>query len=118
MIRRPPRSTLFPYTTLFRSCGDGRWSGEQWSELYRDGSRAEHHQLESDVGVSGRFGDDCGSELWSDAGNEHRDVQRFFIMIRQPPRATLFPYTTLFRSDGECCGDGRWSGEQWSELYG
>src|SRR2546422_5880196 len=24
MIRRPPRSTLFPYTTLFRSRGDGR----------------------------------------------------------------------------------------------
>src|SRR5947209_16179836 len=23
MIRRPPRSTLFPYTTLFRSCPDG-----------------------------------------------------------------------------------------------
>src|SRR5258708_30537989 len=25
MIRRPPRSTLFPYTTLFRS-GNGSWS--------------------------------------------------------------------------------------------
>src|SRR5690242_20847874 len=26
MIRRPPRSTLFPYTTLFRSLlGAGRW---------------------------------------------------------------------------------------------
>src|SRR2546426_12164610 len=24
MIRRPPRSTLFPYTTLFRSAEDGR----------------------------------------------------------------------------------------------
>src|SRR5438445_3928007 len=24
MIRRPPRSTLFPYTTLFRSEGDGK----------------------------------------------------------------------------------------------
>src|SRR3712207_7829013 len=24
MIRRPPRSTLFPYTTLFRSVGHGR----------------------------------------------------------------------------------------------
>src|SRR5258708_19657272 len=24
MIRRPPRSTLFPYTTLFRSVGFGR----------------------------------------------------------------------------------------------
>src|SRR5260370_19820876 len=23
MIRRPPRSTLFPYTTLFRSCPQG-----------------------------------------------------------------------------------------------
>src|SRR5687768_18006450 len=24
MIRRPPRSTLFPYTTLFRSCATNR----------------------------------------------------------------------------------------------
>src|SRR3989475_12841860 len=28
MIRRPPRSTLFPYTTLFRSRGIGRHEGE------------------------------------------------------------------------------------------
>src|SRR3712207_7120517 len=27
MIRRPPRSTLFPYTTLFRSCCRGRRGG-------------------------------------------------------------------------------------------
>src|SRR2546430_5263890 len=27
MIRRPPRSTLFPYTTLFRSRADGADSG-------------------------------------------------------------------------------------------
>src|SRR2546430_4679356 len=26
MIRRPPRSTLFPYTTLFRSKRDGAWN--------------------------------------------------------------------------------------------
>src|SRR3712207_7951102 len=25
----------------------------------------------------------------------------FFLMIRRPPRSTLFPYTTLFRSDGQ-----------------
>src|SRR3712207_8898698 len=25
----------------------------------------------------------------------------FFLMIRRPPRSTLFPYTTLFRSDGK-----------------
>src|SRR3712207_7278572 len=25
----------------------------------------------------------------------------FFLMIRRPPRSTLFPYTTLFRSHGD-----------------
>src|SRR5438045_4333596 len=25
----------------------------------------------------------------------------FFLMIRRPPRSTLFPYTTLFRSEPE-----------------
>src|SRR2546421_2963726 len=30
----------------------------------------------------------------------------FFLMIRRPPRSTLFPYTTLFRSDAvERLGD-------------
>src|SRR5260370_6703994 len=29
----------------------------------------------------------------------------FFLMIRRPPRSTLFPYTTLFRSSPWC-----WSG--------
>src|SRR6202049_5285270 len=28
-----------------------------------------------------------------------RSVLFFFLMIRRPPRSTLFPYTTLFRSD-------------------
>src|SRR3712207_8596179 len=28
----------------------------------------------------------------------------FFLMIRRPPRSTLFPYTTLFRSPGHFRG--------------
>src|ERR671918_1892619 len=28
----------------------------------------------------------------------HRHHLFFFLMIRRPPRSTLFPYTTLFRS--------------------
>src|SRR5574340_1580628 len=28
------------------------------------------------------------------------DFVFFFLMIRRPPRSTLFPYTTLFRSHG------------------
>src|SRR5258708_36515490 len=32
----------------------------------------------------------------------------FFLMIRRPPRSTLFPYTTLFRSCGRSgCGERR-----------
>src|ERR1035438_5940841 len=31
-------------------------------------------------------------------GPEHSVHVRFFLMIRRPPRSTLFPYTTLFRS--------------------
>src|SRR2546422_5342410 len=34
-------------------------------------------------------------------------------MIRRPPRSTLFPYTTLFRSDlvGEFGSGGHWAGQ-------
>src|SRR5260221_5393187 len=28
----------------------------------------------------------------------HTSMRFFFLMIRRPPRSTLFPYTTLFRS--------------------
>src|SRR6267143_3101100 len=34
----------------------------------------------------------------------------FFLMIRRPPRSTLFPYTTLFRSRGRPCLGGRYVG--------
>src|SRR5437667_9146464 len=31
----------------------------------------------------------------------------FFLVVRPPPRSTLFPYTTLFRSPRESRGDAR-----------
>src|SRR2546427_9127326 len=39
MIRRPPRSTLFPYTTLFRSPGSDVDSREQHRADHRVGQR-------------------------------------------------------------------------------
>src|SRR5947209_13554436 len=33
----------------------------------------------------------------------------FFLMIRRPPRSTLFPYTTLFRSEH--------AGAEWAHHY-
>src|SRR5260370_19824547 len=47
MIRRPPRSTLFPYTTLFRSYGTG-------SPTPGDADRAVRRQRAGRAGSSGR----------------------------------------------------------------
>ena len=32
---------------------------------------------------------------------ENKNLSFFFLMIRRPRRSTLFPYTTLFRSERE-----------------
>src|SRR3712207_181790 len=39
-------------------------------------------------------------------------------MIRRPPRSTLFPYTTLFRSDGGLDRAGWWTGRVTSSAVG
>src|ERR1035437_336976 len=44
----------------------------------------------------------------------------FFLMIRRPPRSTLFPYTTLFRSVGfwkwhKTAGKSGYFAPQWRE---
>src|SRR5256885_16175792 len=57
MIRRPPRSTLFPYTTLFRSYATGEW----WDNIELVDTRAvayiaravRHGRLELRVTVGG-----------------------------------------------------------------
>src|SRR5215475_15270400 len=46
MIRRPPRSTLFPYTTLFRSAGAGACRRNRWSGDRPAGRRSEEHTSE------------------------------------------------------------------------
>src|SRR2546425_9118049 len=44
MIRRPPRSTLFPYTTLFRS---GRQHGRDRGEIVEHGERLAAAQVDA-----------------------------------------------------------------------
>src|SRR2546430_11567247 len=44
MIRRPPRSTLFPYTTLFRSVHAG---SEAHREIQADAERANERRVRS-----------------------------------------------------------------------
>src|SRR3972149_9698269 len=51
MIRRPPRSTLFPYSTLFRSLGDFlpdllKWFKHESAEDFYAAERSEEHTSE------------------------------------------------------------------------
>src|SRR3712207_6972091 len=43
MIRRPPRSTLFPYTTLFRSLQHGRAVARELPDRPQDPARQHDH---------------------------------------------------------------------------
>src|SRR2546428_1590209 len=47
MIRRPPISTLFPYTTLFRS-HDGRWLVREHRERQHDQDVLDLHRVDVD----------------------------------------------------------------------
>src|SRR6266446_5587783 len=116
MIRPPPRSTLFPYTTLFRS-GPSHAARQAHDHAVGDGesgTRSEEHtsELQSPCNLVCRLllekKKTSGVGSWPNAprawvhacaGRQHERHVRyfFFLMIRRPPRSTLFPYTTLFR---------------------
>src|SRR6266571_1003472 len=140
MIRRPPRSTLFPYTTLFRAPAGAHAVGEAYryikdglADTFIAGGRSEEHtsELQSHVNIV------CSLLLEKKNGADAHQISplqfgllacqasklsrlcrhccrlarclalgrngsclrgcMFFLMIRPPPRSTLFPYTTLFR---------------------
>src|ERR1039457_3110110 len=119
MIRGPPISAHLPYTTLFRSLSD------TWADggVYLRGAREEFFQhpdrkstrlnsshlvisyavfclqKHGESGVEDNFAAARGGRTKAPALEDPPVVQgEFFLMIRRPPRSTLFPYTTLFRS--------------------
>src|SRR2546426_1877519 len=56
MIRRPPRSTLFPYTTLFRSPYDNRRESAKRVDVRRNAADRPTRCQELDIRVE-QFGD-------------------------------------------------------------
>src|SRR5216683_2357118 len=113
MIRRPPRSTLFPYTTLFRAPGlsvPSSNSANSSPPSRPSAARSEEHtselQSRSDL-VCRLLLEKKKLHLVVGAVGYHSLAKfeysarlggpLFFLMIRRPPRSTLFPYTTLFR---------------------
>src|SRR5215208_6616552 len=151
MIPRPPRSTLFPYTTLFRPVPGLDPDGA----LRRHGGAGRRRQRRSEEHTSelqSRGHLVCRLLLEKKKGNRPcvkrrkrrlqtillgpRLVRRsrrprlcrvrtaawcpshffFFLMIRRPPRSTLFPYTTLFRSVDNAMEAASEAPQRWVEV--
>src|SRR5690242_21214869 len=72
MIRRPPRSTLFPYTTLFRSV-DAPQAGNEF-EIFERRQLVVDHRLVGDPGHQPLGGDRLGERV--DAENMNRTGDR------------------------------------------
>src|SRR6516162_6587631 len=61
-------------------------------------STKQPHREPGQRGVRTRRGVENDFRPLRSAGVLERVLVFFFLMIRRPPRSTLFPYTTLFRS--------------------
>src|SRR6266511_49615 len=121
MIRRPPRSTLFPYTTLFRSRRlrphlRKRAYIALWIEVANHRDRKSTRLNSSHVKISYAV---FSLKKKRKNGNRYTFLLRhstyiqvailvpkaaklknkrfFFVYPNQPHGPTLFPYTTLFR---------------------
>src|SRR3954465_9494081 len=143
MIRRPPRSTLFPYTTLFRSVSNvlaiislvGAPLKQTPALLTKDRKSTRLNSSHTIISyavfclkkknTSMNSSNTIISRAYFCVKKQRHSVTHshffylylyphrflsflfylsfffFFLMIRRPPRSTLFPYTTLFRSYGD-----------------
>src|SRR5688572_32706511 len=72
MLRRPPRSTLFPYTTLFRSAG-GASSGSHQPRRQAPVALLEDSQGEEEIGAAEGAGAEIDRSRRADRhpGSEH-----------------------------------------------
>src|SRR2546426_9001811 len=73
MIRRPPRSTLFPYTTLFRSVHAKQWSAAEFVVVVAFSDVLQRELAEGDLGLECAedfFADDFHDEF-EDRSEEH-----------------------------------------------
>src|SRR3712207_7845703 len=74
MIRRPPRSTLFPYTTLFRSSRRRSPLAEQ--QLHRGTVRTAHRIVPSSTAVPSRRRGRLRPAFFHSQGRREREVDR------------------------------------------
>src|SRR5215510_8282398 len=124
MIRRPPRSTLFPTrrsSDLLSRGGPLDAEERRAIERHPEVGRSEEHTSElqsrghlvcrlllekKNINIIsaggekltyGYIGGSAGNVALMAFTRSIGGTSFFFLMIRRPPKSTLFPYTTLFR---------------------
>src|SRR2546430_15882661 len=95
MIRRPPRSTLFPYTTLFRSLPDGavdfvnqRWleyTGLSLEEALADSMRTVHPEDAPRVMEKWRTDMAVGEQCEYELRLRRADGEYRWVLVRTVP---------------------------------
>src|SRR3712207_7689470 len=97
MIRRPPRSTLFPYTTLFRSAARRELThraAERWHPRRRDGDQAYRRRVGGSAGDEQRHGLERGERVAEPSvpdDAEHRRADRKAGVGSPPPLVLVEP---------------------------
>src|SRR5690349_23583256 len=88
MIRRPPRSTLFPYTTLFRSPGDLERRAVEHVALHvdRDERGAGEQRIGvrvADAGRSPGSGTSCGDRKSTRLNSSHVEISYAVFCLKK-----------------------------------
>src|SRR3712207_8726784 len=93
MIRRPPRSTLFPYTTLFRSIDDSlKGFGPKQSRNLLQGLGLTRYEIPIDIRIT-RWFNDRSEEHTSELQSRQYLVCRLLLEKKQiHPRHVLRAY--------------------------
>src|SRR5436190_12213509 len=91
MIRRPPRSTLFPYTTLFRSAFNSHFTGAG-ENLTRDQKR----QDRADDAVPRNVASDFRSEEHTSELQSHSDLVCRLLLEKKKRKAAI---TNAYQAD-------------------
>src|SRR5438552_8738042 len=90
MIRRPPRSTLFPYTTLFRS------------RAQHERGRLVEDRVPADLGDLRSHADQRSEEHTSELQSPDHLVCRLLLEKKKKPTPQATPRRTTLRTSGQC----------------
>src|SRR3712207_7030720 len=95
MIRRPPRSTLFPYTTLFRSGGDGRADADGAAAApHGDARRAAGHRARDRARANESAGGPRSEEHTSELQSRQYLVCRLLLEKKKTPLTPILAMPT------------------------